>query len=425
MPMKLLIKRYDSHFFRTLLLLSGLGFIAHVLMSILISPIPQSDALDYHNHALRLAENYSFTSNGIPTAYRPIGFPAVLSVFYMIWTHSISGFILQSFLVSCTALLLALHLKDHQVSNGISYAGLILYLLLPMTWIQSMTFMSEPLAIACMMLGIYIHDASQGMKSRFMEGFCWGIAILTRPIMVFSVIAILIHDFMKGSRNKIIACSIGILIVILPWMIRNAIVMGSPMIASNTGINLYIGHHPEANGSYHYVEEMNRFDHVSEVEASTSAMKSALQFIMNDPLHSILLIPKKIAFLFASDAYLPLQSFDISGNTYTEKMHNLPWWSYLLIIPGGLIMCIGMTHGKELLQMNYGLRNSALIIGMIIPCAIFFGTPRYHEPMIPFMLIALLLGFAKRRSLIGTLTVYAIPLFIIWLFEYYLIFSHS
>lgn len=405
------------------MLIGALGFIAHVILSIVVSPIPQSDALDYHEHALRLAETHAYTANGFPTAYRPIGFPALLSVFYMIWPSTIFGYVLQSLLVSISALLIALILKDYDAENIISYAGSILYLLLPMTWMQSMTFMSEPLAIMCMLLSVFIHIAFQDMRSRIVEGLFWGIAVLTRPIMIFSMIAILIHDIVKDNQKKNnIAFATGIIIAILPWMIRNTYVMGSPMIASNTGINLFIGHNPEANGSYKFVNEMQRFDGQSEVEANTSAFTSAMQYIIDDPLHSLLLIPKKIAFLFASDAYLPLQSFKIDGKSYRERMQNLPWWSYLLMIPGGFVMFVGVSHGKILLQQNQGMRNIVIIIGMIVPCAIFFGTPRYHEPMIPFLLIAMMLGYAQYKKLLGSMTLFALALPILWLIEYVMIF---
>lgn len=405
------------------MLISALGFIAHVILSIMISPIPQSDALDYHEHALRLAETHAYTANGFPTAYRPIGFPALLSLFYMIWPSTIFGYVLQTLLVSISALLIALIIKEHGAGNAISYAGSTLYLLLPMTWMQSMTFMSEPLAIMCMLMSVYIHIAFQGTRSRIIQGLFWGIAVLTRPIMVFSVIAILIHDIVKDNQKKtIIAFASGIIIAILPWMIRNTYVLGSPMIASNTGINLFIGHNPEANGSYKYVDEMQRFDGQSEVEANASAFTSAMQYILNDPLHSLLLIPKKMAFLFASDAYLPLQSFRIEGNTYRERMQNLPWWSYLLMMPGGFVMFVGVSHGKILLQQNQGMRNIAIIIGMIVPCAIFFGTPRYHEPMIPFLLITMMLGYAQYKKYLGSMTLFALAFPILWLIEYVMIF---
>ena len=405
------------------MLIGALGFIAHVILSIVVSPIPQSDALDYHEHALRLAKTHTYTANGFPTAYRPIGFPALLSFMYMIWPSTIFGYALQSLLVSISAILIALILKEYDASNAVSYVGSTLYLLLPMTWIQSMTFMSEPLAIMCMLISVFIHIAFQGMRSRIVEGLFWGIAVLTRPIMIFSVIAILIHDIVKDNQKKtIIAFASGILIAILPWMIRNTYVMGSPMIASNTGINVFIGHNPEANGSYKFVDEMHRFDGRSEVEANASAFASAIQYIVNDPLHSLLLIPKKIAFLFASDAYLPLQSFRIEGNTYRERIQNLPWWSYLLMIPGGFVIFLGASHGKILLHKNQGMRNIAIIIGMIVPCAIFFGTPRYHEPMIPFLLIAMMLGYAQYKKYLGSMTLFALAFPILWLIEYVMIF---
>ena len=421
--MKSLFSRYDHIFIRNLLLIGALGFIAHFILSIVVSPIPQSDALDYHEHALRLAETHAYTANGFPTAYRPIGFPALLSFFYMIWPSTIFGYALQSFLVSISALLIALILKEYDAGNAISYAGSTLYLLLPMTWMQSMTFMSEPLAIMCMLMSVFIHIAFQGTRSRIVEGLFWGIAVLTRPIMIFSVIAVLIHDSLKDNNMKTsIAFASGIIIAILPWMMRNTYVLGSPMIASNTGINLFIGHNPEANGSYKFVDEMRRFDGQSEVQANASAFTSAMHYILNDPLHSLFLIPKKIAFLFASDAYLSLQSLRIEGNTYRERMQNLPWWSYLLMIPGGFIMFLGVSHGTMLLQNNQGLRNSAIIIGMIIPSTLFFGTPRYHEPMIPFLLIAMMLGYAQYKKLLGSMTLFALAFPILWLIEYVMIF---
>jgi hypothetical protein len=241
--------------------------------------------------------------------------------------------------------------------------------------------------------------------------------------MLFSVMIILLFDMIKNlEKRSIIAFLSGIIIVILPWIIRNTFVMGSPIIASNTGINLFIGHNPEANGSYKYVDAMNRFDGMSETQANTIALQSAMQNIAHDPLHSILLIPKKIAFLFASDSYLPLQSLQIEGNSYRERMQNLPWWTYLLIIPGSLLIFFGVSHGKALLSLSLGNHIIAIIIGMIIPCAIFFGTPRYHEPMIPFLVIAIIIGYAQKRNLLGSLTVFALPLIVIWFIEYFMIF---
>ena len=415
--------RYDRMLIRNLLLISAIGFIAHIILAIVISPIPQSDALDYHEHALRLANTFSYTLNEIPTAYRPIGFPAVLSIAYMISPSMIAGFVLQSLLVSISALLIALILKEYHASDRFSYLGLIIYLLLPTTWVQSMTFMSEPLAIMSMLIGVYLRIIQKSAQSRFLEGAFWGIAILTRPIMIFSVLGIILFDLLKGSSKKLNIMFIsGCALILFPWMARNAIVMGSPMIASNTGINLLIGHNPEANGSYKFIEDMHRFDALSEIEANASALKSAVHNIANDPFHSIALIPKKIAFLFASDAYLPLQILHVEGDSYREKMHNLPWWSALLIVPGALLMFFGISHGKVVFTLPERTFLATIIFGMIIPCAIFFGTARYHEPMIPFFVIAFMLGMDRHGKILGGIFALSFALLMLWLIEYAMIF---
>jgi len=92
------------------------------------------------------------------------------------------------------------------------------------------------------------------------------------------------------------------------------------------------------------------------------------------------------------------------------------------MIPGGFVMFVGVSHGKKLLPQNQGMRNIAIIIGMIVPCAIFFGTPRYHEPMIPFLLIAMMLGYAQYKKLLGSMTLFALVFPILWLIEYVMIF---
>ena len=423
MPMISILGRYDRILIRKLLLISAIGFIAHIVLAIVISPMPQSDALDYHEHALRLANTFSYTSHGMPTAYRPVGFPAVLSIAYMLSPSMIAGFILQSLFMSISGLMIALILKEYHASDRYSIVALIIYLLLPMSWVQSMTFMSEPLAIMSMLIGIYLRIIHSSTQSRCMEGVFWGIAILTRPIMIFSVLGIIIIDMLKDTSKKLPIMFIsGCVLILLPWMARNAIVMNSPMIASNTGINLLIGHNPESNGSYKFVEDMHRFDALSEIEANSSAMKSALDNILNDPFHSIALIPKKIAFLFASDAYLPMQIIHVEGNSYREKMHNLPWWSALLIVPGALLIFFGLSHGKVMFTLPESTFHAAIIFGMIIPCAIFFGTARYHEPMIPFFLIAFMLGMERQQRIFGGTLVLSFALLMLWFIEYAMIF---
>ena len=413
-------------FNRRLLLMCIMGCIFHALIAGICSIPPQSDALDYHEHALRLAETHDYTVNGIPTAYRPIGFPAALSIAYMISPHIISGFILQSLLVSITAYCIGLILVECGVSKKKSLFASGIYLLLPMTWLQSMTLMSEPLAICAMMLSINIRFTYHSHLARGLEGLLWGIAILARPVMVFCVIGIVIHDLLSKSRSF---AQIGIyltctLLTLMPWVIRNANIMGSPVIASNTGINLYIGNNAHANGSYKVMPDMNVFDSLPEMQANALGISKAIAYVTENPLQSLIMIPKKIAYLFSSDAYLPLQLFQTDAMSYRDRLMQLPAWTIVLLIPGCILMFFGMSYVSIFRSIHQQSHIFVILFCMILPCMIFFGSARYHEPMIPFMLIAAVSGYERNGNFIGPMKVLPIALALLWSIEFVMIFLH-
>ena len=402
-----------------------MGCIFHVLIAGIYSITPQSDALDYHEHALRLANTHAFTVQDTPTAYRPIGFPALLSIAYMIAPSILAGFMLQSLLISITALCIGITLHHYGISEKKALIASGVYLLIPMTWVQSMTLMSEPLAICAMMLSIVVRLKYQTTLSRGVEGLLWGIAILTRPIMLFCVIGIAVHDIIKKSRPfahtaLFLSCMI---LSLLPWMIRNAQIFGSPIIATNTGINLYIGNNAHANGSYKVIPEMKIVDSLPEMEANTLALSKAIDYIQQYPLQAFALLPKKVAYLCSSDAYLPLQLFHIEASSYPERLLQLPLWSIILIIPGYVLMYSGVSHASIFRSSQYSL-FLVILLCLILPCMIFFGSARYHEPMIPLLLIAAVIGYEKGESLIGPSKILPIALVLLWMIEFSMVFLH-
>jgi hypothetical protein len=407
-------------------MLSVAGFIMHALVAVACSIVPQSDALDYHNHALRIAVNHEYTVNDLPTAYRPIGFPAILSIAYMVSPSVNAGFILQSLLISITSFCIGLILLDLGVSQRSALLASCLYMLLPMSWIQSMTLMSEPLAISTMMIGIFLRIHHRHLAASGLEGMLWGLAILARPIMLFCGIGLFLYDVMKSNRSMphaftFLTCMI---LTLMPWMIRNANVMGSPVIASNTGINLYIGNNPHANGSYKTIPEMSMLDSLPEMQSNAMAMSKAMNHVIEHPIQTIMLIPKKIAYLFSSDAYLPLQLIHTTDISYRDRLLQLPSWTYLLIIPGYMVLLIGMSNINVFIENRHTTFILVLFLCMIFPCIVFFGSPRYHEPMIPFLLIASFVGYEQRGNLIGHGKVIPFALIIIWALEISMILFH-
>jgi hypothetical protein len=210
----------------------------------------------------------------------------------------------------------------------------------------------------------------------------------------------------------------------MPWVIRNANIMGSPVIASNTGINLYIGNNAHANGSYKVMPDMNVFDSLPEMQANALGISKAIAYVTENPLQSLIMIPKKIAYLFSSDAYLPLQLFQTDAMSYRDRLMQLPAWTIVLLIPGCILMFFGMSYVSIFRSIHQQSHIFVIIFCMILPCMIFFGSARYHEPMIPFMLIAAVSGYERTGNFIGPMKVLTIALALLWSIEFVMVFLH-
>ncbi|MGH2568759.1 MAG: hypothetical protein ACRDGA_10490, partial [Bacteroidota bacterium] len=93
---------------RRLILIVLVGFLLRVFV-IVAHPRPLiSDERDYHQLAVNLLSTGTYGFDGVPTAYRPIAYPALVSAVYAIaGAQPLAVKLLQALLDSLTALLLA------------------------------------------------------------------------------------------------------------------------------------------------------------------------------------------------------------------------------------------------------------------------------------------------------------------------------
>ena len=399
------ILEHISHekFRKYLLFIAVCGFIVHFIPALFTTIEPQSDALDYHQLAVNIAEHHAYEIQGHATAYRPIGFPAVLGAVYSISPNVMLGQILQSILIAVSGLLIALIIVHASQSYRLGVIGAVLWNILPITFAQSLVLMSEPLAITTMLAGIYFWMIANNKKYVLLAGICLGISILTRPTFVFVIPAFFIvrekHSDNISLLKKGAILIAGIMIAISPWLIRNYNVMGKAMLSTNGGINAFIGNNPEANGSYKVVKLMHTFDGMHEVPADKFAMHLSVQYMLEHPVQTLTMIPKKIAYLFSSDAYVSLELFAKADTNYRAMIQSLSLWQlFLFIIPGAGVFLGGLLTLPLIKEQYIGKIIIACMILWMAAHALFFGSPRYHEPLIPFMIIAIVLGLNSLKT---------------------------
>jgi hypothetical protein len=166
-----------------------------------------------------------------------------------------------------------------------------------------------------------------------------GIGNLTRPVLLLLPFAFLIYAglqsyFCTGKRSlkKIIRIILTdliyvaalMLLVMSPWIIRNAIVTGRFILVDTNGpVNFYIAHNPLANGGWVDVKPYTDINRLYE-----SGYREGLNYIGKNVKNELrLLLVKQKLFLFEGDPHL------IEAKTYLDKTFNLSLGKISLRLP--------------------------------------------------------------------------------------------
>jgi 4-amino-4-deoxy-L-arabinose transferase-like glycosyltransferase len=399
------IKVLINNFFlqkNAMLLLLFLAFCIRVLLIVFTHHGPMSDAYDYHILALNISEYGIFGHDTIPTAYRPIGYPFLLSLVYTLFPFYKAGQVLQSLLIVLSGYLIYQIILFFKSNSKIAIVGAFIWLFIPNTFGQSLLLLSEPLCTALLLLGIYILLKKSNTYWHFIAGIILGYSILTRPTALIPIIFLLLfYLYKKKSLFKhltlsIIVIIVGILCTITPWMMRNYVVFGKTQIATNGGINLWIGNNDQANGSYKMTQEPPELINVkNEIQRDSIGYALGLKYIIENPQKTIAMIPKKIGFMWSSDMYMILSflSSDTHNKSYKQIAASVPFLiSLIVLLPSFILLIYGWYSLVNMASTEYGKLSLLFIFLWTCVHIVFFGSARYHEPLIPFFIIAIALS---------------------------------
>ncbi|WP_437689954.1 glycosyltransferase family 39 protein [Sorangium sp. So ce176] len=191
--------------------------------------------------------------------------------------------------------------------------GLIVYAALLMT---------EPLAALGLVTAPWLlaRDAARGrlVRGALLAGAALGLTALVRPqsLLCAPALALLALPRPGGAaggaraawkRGALAAAisAVTALAVVAPWTIRNCRVMdGCALVSTNGGWNLAIGAFPRATGRF---ETLRAGDGCpiarGQVAQDRCWMAAGLQWIKDDPVRWLALIPKKLSFTFDHESF--------------------------------------------------------------------------------------------------------------------------
>lgn len=341
----------------------GLAALAVRLPPALAAPAPTSDAADYLRLAEGLRQGRGLVSlAGQPTAFRPPLYPLLLAGLGAQPRTAIAFQVLLG-VFNC---LLVVWLGRRLLGPG------------PASWVAGALMAVDPVhAAACarllsetafesLFLLTLLAVSSAGGPWRWLGGgICAGLSLLTRAAGVPAVllVAAWLWGRHSGRARAAVVFLAGAALTAAPWLARNAIVMGSPVLTTQGGITLYSSYRPPQGkvfGTLVHDETVKEAERLGEAEADRRLTRAALRAAADRPLHTMRLSLLKALFFWTP---IDWEVLDPPGR---------PSPVFLFALPLALV-----AAWRERARLALPI---VLLAGLTIFSAAVYGSPRLRMP---------------------------------------------
>lgn len=206
-------------------------------------------------------------------------------------------------------------------------------------------------------------------------------AVMTRPsaagwiLLLWCVVAFADRNRRRGVRRAAVNVATFV-IAILPWGIRNHIVLGDfAWLSTNGGITLFDAQGPQADGSSNqaFIDEMPDVSHLDEVSRDRGFRDLAIAEMRGDPARVLRLAWTKL-----------LRTWNPFPNVKTYSGGWIGWISAAWTIPIGLAAVMSLWRRRDALAVMLWL---PVLYFTFVHC-VYIGSLRYRIPLMPFLEVA-------------------------------------
>jgi 4-amino-4-deoxy-L-arabinose transferase-like glycosyltransferase len=374
-----------------------------------------TDSKDYDILALQISQGKGYVNlSNEPTAFRAPVYPLFLGAIYSIAGHDLLWVRLIQALLG-GAICVLVYLISTIIFDNItaSLSGYLCSFHLPFI-INSSQILTETLFTFLLLLSIFLILSSNGYRTLTISGLLFGLTLLTRPFLIFFFPFLFYWLYLKNKYDtfkSITILLISILLIVLPWTIRNYYRLNSFVPLANTGgIALYNSYVvPKKGFGYNSLEGIE--DEYYSIKDETSKNKylisKTVEYIKKNPVTVIkLTFIKLLLFIYPFDGYWYPISF---GSKY-----NIFWGTILWFCSLGII--INLKKNDINMKLIY-----FLFLSFLIGVMIFHGSPRYRLPLEPLLICFAASGFTFlcKRNIRYVLMIIAVNISFFMIFRYF------
>ena len=221
-----------------------------------------------------------------------------------------------------------------------------------------------------------------------LSGFFLGLTALTRSVILpFVGLAILWAWFILKQRRGAVVLLLAFALTIAPWVIRNSLLHHQLTgIETSMGYNLYLGYHPQGNGSFVFGPSLDLLTILDDAQRDKIGTQKAIEFIRAQPGRILPLAINRLGFFFGLEKRVLMYFY---GNNIIGYIP-LPWLltiSGILLLPF-VIISISAGFGLAYLRWKPGhILLCLLFIGYILPHVLILSEDRFHLALVPYIAI--------------------------------------
>ena len=370
------------------------------------------DQYSYYYYAREIADGRGYVSfvTGDPTAYYPIGFPAILAgLFWVVGTAPLpDDYMLAAnvlYVVVATASVALAYVIGRSLFGRLGgLVGAAILAVFPNLVFQVASLQLETMFIFWCLAALAIvvtHDWSRGLPStrRLLAfGIVLGVSVLIRPFSIWFIGALLVAALVAraGWARSLRAAAVPLAVVVVmsvPWTVRNAIRMDAFVPTStNTGDTLCLDRSMDATGGFRWADHDGCADpDLPEVERNRENTRMAIQFVIDHPTRELQQIARRAKLIFGSDNDGVLAVHGLGGGLLTadhtraalEDAADATFDVVMVLAGAGLVLLLASTR-RHRPETTLVLLSMAALIGVPL---LLWGNPRFHLPVSPFLAI--------------------------------------
>ena len=355
-----------------------------------------------------------------PTAFYPVGYPAALAVVFWLVFHTplpdnlprAVGFFQVGLGVG--SVLLAAEIARHLFNSRVALYTAALMAVFPSLVYYTAEAHLETLFNFLVLAAVLIvvagswREVSRGRLLLF--GFVLGLSALVRPFSLLILPGLVLVWLLSGTRwrpalARVAWAALAVVVVVSPWVARNIVVMKAPVFSTGIGDALCDSRHEGATGSFEVAAKycLVGYDHLpydeQEVQRNQDNTRKALRFVVEHPVDEARLMFWRGYYAYRDD-HDALVVIDADPTHPLRESKFRPVLSTLADAYYVAVVALGLLGLPALLRRRHPKRLfvAVVLLGTGTLPFILFGDPRYHVPVLPFLVIAAAAALGARRG---------------------------